>query len=112
SLPEYLLFLLCRDGGPVILPQDGQPVRRFAGRDPDRCCMFPVPQGIVEEIEKDRLKDRICIHLKAVDLCLQGYFTWDAGAGEDPGEILPPGFSGAEILVDPGKLNMLADRPC
>src|SRR5208337_4977553 len=57
-------------------------------------------------------KNRIRIHLNTPDIGLQGYSRGDLGTGREyPGKVLPPRFRGAEVLVNPGELNVLTDRP-
>src|SRR5512136_1040426 len=53
------LLLFCRNPDPVILDNDDQPGSSLFAADDDLRHPFPMPDSVVEEVEKDPFQHRI-----------------------------------------------------
>ena len=97
-----LFFLSSRDAGAVVQEQDRDILLVLPVTDSDFCYLLPAGESVLEEGDKDVLKQGICIDLETAQL---------DGAG-DPGEVqvgervekhivdvLPLRLADAEVLV-------------
>ena len=59
-----------RNANPVVLPGNDQPTGAFISRYRNRTDLLAVPDGILKEIVKDLVKDRVCEDLNMRQICV------------------------------------------